>query len=101
MPAYLITYDLNKGDRKDYETLYSVLKKSGAVRATESSWFFATPTWTAVMIANHLKRHMHEKDVLTVNVLTVGQGFGSNNLSLAARLWMHKHLKTPMGANKS
>jgi hypothetical protein len=98
MAAFIITYDLNKGDRRSYQTLYDVLKNSGAVRATESSWLFASSTWSAVQIGEHLKEHMHERDVLTVNVLTVGSGFYSDKLSPAAVAWMNKHLKLQSAA---
>ncbi len=91
MAAYVISYDLSYADGKDYRDLFARLEKSGAVRATESSWFLATG-WTAIQIGGWLKKLLHKKDVYSVNVLSVGYGFASNNLPPAAVRWMNKHL---------
>jgi hypothetical protein len=47
MAAFVIHYDLNKGDRTDYQQLYDALLQFKAVRATESTWFLST-SWDAI-----------------------------------------------------
>jgi hypothetical protein len=93
MPAYVVQYDLFKGDRSDYEALYSALKSSRAVRATESTWFVST-SWDAIRVKHYLRQFMHPKDSISVNVLAVDAGFASENLSSAAVAWMNKHLSS-------
>ena len=92
MPAYLITYDLSYADGQDYAKLIDMLNKSGAVRATESSWYFFSPTWTATQIGQHMKKFMHARDVLTVNEMTIGNNHVSYGLSPEAIAWRAKHL---------
>ncbi len=92
MPAFVIHYDLYQGDRSDYEELYDALERSKAVRATESTWFVST-SWNAIKVRDYLKNYMHPKDVICLNLLTVGSGFASNNLSQEAIRWMKTHLK--------
>jgi hypothetical protein len=58
MAAFLIHYDLNKGDREDYKTLYDALLMSKAVRATESTWLLST-SWDAVQVFNWLQQFIH------------------------------------------
>jgi hypothetical protein len=94
MPAYVIQYDLFKGDRSDYEGLYSALERSRAVRATESTWFVST-SWSAIEVKDHLRKFIHPDDSISVNVLAVGRGYASNNLSAAARAWVKQHLSNP------
>jgi hypothetical protein len=91
MSPFVIQYDLNKGDRDDYQHLYDVLESSGAVRVTESTWFIAT-SWNAIQIRDHLANFIHPKDVLAVNVLAMGMGYASSNLSTEAVAWMKAHL---------
>jgi len=94
VPAFVINYDLFKGNRRDYRRLYAVLERSGAVRATESSWYYYSRTGTAVDIGRHLKKLVYPKDKLTVNVLAINRGWYSNQLSPEARRWVREHLKS-------
>ncbi len=93
MAAFVIHYDLNKGDRKDYQRLYEALLESKGVRATESTWFLST-SWDAIQVRDWLRNFMHEKDALCVNVLSVDSGYASSNLPQEAVQWMSQHLVT-------
>src|SRR5258708_19898505 len=91
MPAYVIHYDLYKGDRTDYQELYDALENAKAVRASESTWFIATG-WDVVRLRDWVGKHLHKKDVLAVNVLAVGNGFATKNLPGAPATWLNHHL---------
>lgn len=93
MTPYIITYDLYKGTRTNYQSLYNVLIGAGAVRATESMWLLAS-SLDVIRIGDVLRGHLHSKDVLTVNVLARDCGFSTENLSFQALLWVNQHLKT-------
>lgn len=93
MPAFVIHYDLYKGDRDDYNNLYTTLQRLKAVRATESTWFVAF-SGQATELRDSLQNHLRKKDMIAVNVLTVGSGYASTNLSSEAIAWMKKHLIT-------
>jgi hypothetical protein len=92
MTPFEIQYDLYKGDRDDYEQLYKRLERLNAVRVTESTWVVASAS-NADQIRDYLAKFMHPDDVLSVNVLAVGQGYAWRNLSRAAAAWMAEHLK--------
>jgi hypothetical protein len=100
MAAFVIQYDLNRGKRDDYDDLYDALLDAKAVRATESTWFLSS-TASAIEIRDWLQGFMHSKDVISVNVLTVGSGYASDNLPDAAVKWMAQNLKArQMGVKK-
>ena len=66
MVAYLVTYDLNRGSRSDYEELYDAIKSYGIwARVTESTWIVVTEA-TVAEVRNHLFSLMDEKDRLFV-----------------------------------
>jgi hypothetical protein len=66
MPAYLISYDLNRGSRTDYQELYDAIKSYRTwARIAESTWIVVTDM-TAKEIRDHLISFTDEKDRLFV-----------------------------------
>jgi hypothetical protein len=92
MPAYVLTFDLYRGDRSDYQKLDDALDRLKAVQATESAYYVAS-TISAGKLAEHLRQFMHKKDVLTVDEMKPGPGHASNGLSAETLAWKKRHLK--------
>ena len=66
MTCYLITYDLNRGTRSDYDDLYAAIKSYGTwARVTESTWLVATDQ-KASEIRDFLLEHLDENDRLLI-----------------------------------
>jgi hypothetical protein len=92
MPAYVLTFDLFKGDRSDYQKLHDALGRLKAAWATESACYVAS-AMAADKLAKHLRQFMHKKDVLTVDEMKPGTGHVSYGLSAEALDWKARHLK--------
>jgi hypothetical protein len=89
MPCYLITYDVRRGDRSDYEDLYQAIKQYGIwARITESSWAIVTDQ-SAKEIRDALLQFMHDKDRLFV--LKSGVAAAWHNV-MCKNEWLRKHL---------
>jgi len=66
MPCYLITYDVNRGTRRDYDELYAAIKEYGTwARVTESTWLVVTDD-RATEVRDHLLSFMDDRDRLFV-----------------------------------
>jgi hypothetical protein len=66
MPAFLITYDIHKGDSEQYRDLIDAIKAYRTwARVTESSWIVVTED-DASAIRDNLSQHMDDEDRLFV-----------------------------------
>jgi hypothetical protein len=62
---YLISYDL-MAPGKDYETLWTALRKINAVRILESEWLVRRINTTPIGIANYCLEFMDKNDKIFV-----------------------------------
>ena len=71
MAVFSISYDLNKGTKKDYEDLYNAIKSFDNIRATESQWLITT-NLSAEQIYLRLKPLFDAQDYMLIVKLAPG-----------------------------
>ena len=88
MPAYVITYDLDKPGR-NYDALYEKIKSYGTwARVTESNWVIVSEK-SAVAIRDDLRTTMDQNDRLFVIKSGVESAWANPRCDSE---WLLKHL---------
>ena len=64
MALFSLTYDLVKS--RDYQKLYDELDRLGAIRATESQFFFKNSTHSAKELRDHFSKFIDSDDRLVL-----------------------------------
>ena len=64
MALYFLTYDLR--DSRDYEVLYSELRRFSAVRVLKSTWCFHHQNTSTVALRDHVRQILDADDGLIV-----------------------------------
>jgi hypothetical protein len=94
MANLCVSYELNRGDKKDYSDLLAALERfEDRCHALESVWFICTPR-TAHQVYAFLRRYLDPQDTLLVEELPVLQGW-SGWVRQDVRDWLLDHLGPP------